>query len=195
MKLRFLANLLIVFSLLLTTVASAAAQDDYTPPSDQPGPAVDKLYFRAFDVDRAPLELEAGSMDMYYFNLKIDAARQLRDNQKVRLIEAPALTLSLILNPAPAPEGQLNPFSILKVRQAVQHLIDRQYIAREIYQGQASPMYTPNSPTDYDYLTVFDIIQKANLNYDPEFARAEIKAAMEEAGAEQIGRASCRERV
>ena len=94
------------------------------------------------------------------------------------MIEAPALTLSLILNPAPAPEGQLNPFSILKVRQAVQHLIDRQYIAREIYQGQASPMYTPNSPTDYDYLTVFDIIQKANLNYDPEFARAEIKDVM-----------------
>jgi hypothetical protein len=63
-------NLLIIFSLLLSLTGVAAAQDDYQPPTDQPGPAVEKLFFKAFNVDRAPLDLQAGEMDMYYFNLR-----------------------------------------------------------------------------------------------------------------------------
>ena len=181
--LRSIIRCCLILSLLLPTAHVALAQDDYTPPTDQPGPAVDKLYFKAFDVDRAPIELEAGEMDLYYYNLKIAAARKLQNSDGVNLYEAPSNTLSLLLNPAPAPEGQLNPFSLPKVRQAMQRLIDREFVAREIYQGQASPMYTVNSATDFDYLTVFDIIQELDLRYDPEFARQEIADAMAEAGA------------
>ena len=47
-------------------------------------------------------------------------------------------------------------------------------------------MYTQNSPTDFDSLTVFDTIQQADLRYDPDFAKSEIKAAMTEAGAKQV---------
>ncbi|MFZ4657589.1 MAG: ABC transporter substrate-binding protein, partial [Caldilineaceae bacterium] len=183
---RFILHLVLLCALFLNGSALTLAQDDYTPPTDQPGPAVDTLYFKAFNVDRAPLDLEAGEMDMYYYNLKIAAARKLRDNKEIQLFEAPANTLSLILNPAPAPEGQLNPFAIPEVRRAMQRLVDREFVAREIYQGQARPMYTVNSPTDFDYLTVFDIIQEQDLRFDPEFARDEIATAMEEAGAELV---------
>ena len=31
----------------------------YEPPHDRPGPAVDRILFRSFHVDRAPLELDA----------------------------------------------------------------------------------------------------------------------------------------
>ena len=165
---------------------SFTALAQYTPPHEKPGPAVERLYFKAFNVDRAPLDLEAGEMDLYYFNLKIAAARELRDTEGIQLYEAPASTISLILNPAPAPEGRLNPFSINEVRQAMQRLIDRKFVTREIYQGQATPMYTNVASTDFDYLTVFDVIQQADLNYDPEYARQQIAAAMTEAGAELL---------
>jgi peptide/nickel transport system substrate-binding protein len=181
---RIVLYLAILFSLVLHTVGVALAQtDSYTPPTDQPGPAVETLFFRAFNVDRAPLDLAAGEMDLYYYNLKIAAARELRAEQNIKLYEAPSNTLSLILNPAPAPAGQLNPFSILEVRQAMQRLLDRAYIAREIYQGQGLPMYTPNSPSDFDALTVFDVVQAADLRYDPELAKTQISAAMTAAGA------------
>lgn len=183
---RRIIHVIFIVSLLLPWTSTILAQDDYTPPTDQPGPAVETLYFKSFNVDRAPLDLAAGEMDLYYYNLKIAAARELRDNDTVNLYEAPANTLSLILNPAPAPEGQLNPFSIPEVRRAMQRLVDREFVAREIYQGQAAPMYTVNSPTDFDYLTVFDIVQEGDLRHDPEFAREEIAAAMEEAGAELV---------
>ena len=48
------------------------------PPHSKPGPAVDTLYFRAFDVDRAPRDMEAGHMDLYMYNLKTAAAQALR---------------------------------------------------------------------------------------------------------------------
>ncbi|MDQ3248448.1 MAG: hypothetical protein M3Q45_04485, partial [Chloroflexota bacterium] len=72
-------NLLIILSFLLGTLGSAAAQTPYEAPTDEPGPAVDKLFFKAFNVDRAPLDLAAGEMDFYYYSLKIAAGRELRD--------------------------------------------------------------------------------------------------------------------
>lgn len=177
-------SLLISVAVLIGLSSSVLAQ--YTPPHDEPGPAVDRLYFKAFNVDRAPLDLEAGQMDLYYFNLKIAAARSLRDKEGIQLYEAPASTISLILNPAPAPEGKLNPFALQTVRQAMQRLIDREFVAREIYQGQASPMYTNVASTDFDYLTIFDVIQQADLRYDPEYARQQISDAMRGAGAELV---------
>ena len=173
-------------SLAIMIGLSASVLAQYTPPHDEPGPAVERLYFKAFNVDRAPLDLQAGEMDLYYFNLKIAAARELRDKEGIQLYEAPASTISLILNPAPAPEGRLNPFSIKEVRQAMQRLIDREFVTREIYQGQATPMYTNVASTDFDYLTVFDVIQQAGLDYDPEYARQLIADAMTEAGAELV---------
>ncbi len=185
--------------LLLALTGTAWAQEDagaheaapprphpvYEPPHDRPGPAVDTLIFRAFDVDRAPLDLLAGDMDLYYYNLKITAARELQD-ENVRLLESPATTISLILNPAPAPEGQLNPLSLPAVRKALQFLVDREFVAREIYQGQAVPMLTNVSPTDYDYLTIFRQVNELGIAYDPEYARGEIATAMQDAGAELV---------
>ena len=80
---------LLTVCLLLWAVPSLAANSgqaagdddpvdqDYAAPHDLTGPAVETLRFRAFDVDRAPLDLQAGEMDLYYYNLKISAAREL----------------------------------------------------------------------------------------------------------------------
>ena len=153
------------------------------PPAQEPGPVVDTVYFKAFDVDRAPLDLRQGNMDLYLFGLKIQAATELRGTPGVRIYEAPATNLSVILNPAPAPDGELNPFSIKKVRQAVQRLVNREFVVGDVYRGMALPMITHLSPGDFDQLTVYDQVRESDIRYDPEFARALIKEAMEEAGA------------
>ncbi len=155
-------------------------------PAQAPGPAVERIFFKAFDVDRAPLHLQQDEMDLYLFGLKTAAATELRDSPGITIYEAPATTLSIILNPAPAPEGQLNPFSIRDVRWAVQFLVNREFAAGTIYRGMARPMVTHVSPTDFDQLTVFDLVREANIKYDPEFARGLIREAMEEAGAELV---------
>ncbi len=163
-----------------------AQSDGYEPPHDRPGPASDSIVFRAFHVDLAPQELGRDAMDMYVFNLKTEAAQALRDDEEIQLFEAPASMISLILNPAPAPEGQLNPFSIAEVRRAMQHLINRNFIAQEIYKGLARPMFTHVSPFDYDFTILAEMLAEADLGYDPERGRAAIATAMEGAGAEMV---------
>ena len=164
----------------------AQSPEDYDAPHNRPGPAVDTIHFRSFNVDLAPQELQRDEMDMYIFNLKTDAAQALRGDDSIELYEAPASTISLILNPAPAPEGQLNPFSLPEVRRAVQHLVNRQFITQEIYKGLARPMYTHVNPFDFDYTVVAEMLARQDLSYDPERARAAISDAMTAAGASMV---------
>jgi peptide/nickel transport system substrate-binding protein len=168
---------------------SLLAQDEataYEPPHDRPGPAAERLLYNSFFVDRAPLDIEADNMDLYLFGLKTEAAEELRGTEGVELIDAPATTVSLILNPAPAPEGELNPFSIPEVRQAMQYLVNRDSIAQDIYRGAARPMRTHVGPSDPDFLTIYDIDRGSGISYDPELARELIAEAMSAAGAELI---------
>lgn len=173
--------------LLMGLLLLAVAQGSYKPPHQKPGPAADKLIFRAFNADRAPLDLKAGQMDLYLFGLKTAAAQELRGAPNLKLYQAPATSLSLILNPAPAPAGQLNPFSIKEVRQAMQYLVNREFIARDIYRGNAFPMITQVSPRDFDFLAIYDLDRGSGIRYDPERARNQIAEAMKKAGAELSG--------
>lgn len=166
---------------LLIFFGPALFSDD--PPHRKPGGAVDRLMFRAFDVDRAPRDLEAGNMDLYMFSLKTAAAERLRGDDRFRLIEAPASTVSLLLNPAPAPGGEFNPFSIPEIRRAVQYLVDREFISRDIYRGMAVPMISHVSPQEFDYLTVYDIEKESGIGYDPDYGRQLIDEEMKKAGA------------
>jgi peptide/nickel transport system substrate-binding protein len=167
--------------------AGALAQDEPPePPHDKPGPAAERLLYNSFFVDRAPLDMEAGNMDLYLFGLKTKAAQAMRTTDGIELIDAPATLISLILNPAPAREGELNPFSILEIRQAMQYLVDREHIAQDIYLGAGQPMITHVGPNDPDFLTVYDIDRGSGIVYDPERARDDIAAAMLDAGAELV---------
>ena len=71
----------------------------------------------------------------------------------------------------------------------MQYLVDRDFIANDIYQGRALPMLTNVSPLDYDQLTIFPVVSAANIRYDAELAKQQIDAAMEAAGA-TLGRQS-----
>ena len=164
-----------------SAVGAARAQDAAVLPI---GPAAERMTFSSFNVDQAPLNIQNNDMDLYLFGLKTAAAKELESGAAgIRLIEAPATTLSLILNPAPAREGELNPFSIKEVRQAMQYLVDRAFIANDIYQGRAVPMLSHVSPLDYDQLTVFEALRATDIRFDAEFARQTIGTALETAGA------------
>ena len=180
-----LALLVIVLLLGLELAPGVLAQssDEYQPPHDRPGPASERIQFQSFHVDLAGQSLQNGDMDFYLFSLKTEAARQLQDSTDITMYQAPATSISLILNPAPAIEGELNPFSIREVRQALQYAVDRRFIAEEIYKGLAEPMLAHVGPFDYDYLTVYDELKGQDITYDPEFAGDLVEQAMTAAGA------------
>ncbi|MCS6787779.1 MAG: ABC transporter substrate-binding protein, partial [Aigarchaeota archaeon] len=134
--------------------------------------------------DIAELEIRAGNIDLFFYNLKTEAARALRARGDIRLVEVPSSMVSIVLNPAPAPPGELNPFSIREVRYAMQFVVDRETIASRFYGGMAVPMYSHVSPVDLDHLTVEDAVARRGIRYDPEYARQVVGEAMRRAGAE-----------
>ncbi len=170
-------------------VASAQSSEPSAGPAGaaRPGPASDHLTFQSVFVDTAPLEIQAGNIDLYLYGLRTEAAQQLQGDPSVRTFQAPATALSLVLNPAPAPEGRLNPFAIPEVRSAMEYLVDRDFITQDIYRGLAQPMITHVAPSELDFQTVYDIDRGSGIRYDPDYAHEQIATAMTAAGAELVG--------
>ena len=161
----------------LVLAPGARAED---PP---PGPAAEILRWSAHDLDRAPLDLQAGEIDLFLNAIQADAMQTLASDPGVDLILAPAQQLAILLNPAPAPEGKLNPFSITEVRQAVQSLVDRDLVAQEFLRGYGLPSISHLRAGSPDILTAYDLIRGSGIAFDPEDARARIAQAMTAAGA------------
>ncbi len=176
---------IIAISLLtiIPTLASSS-HNEYISPHANPGPATDTINFSAYAVEIAPKEIEAGALDLYIFSLKTPAAEKLRGKDGIDVHQAPASTVSIVLNPAPAPEGNLNPLSIIEVRQAIQYIVNRPFVSQEIYKGFAIPMLTHVSPADFDLLTVYEGLKTSNIYYDPDLAKSIVNKAMTDAGAE-----------
>ena len=175
--------LVLIMGLEIGPGVLAQSSDDFTPPHSQRGPASERIHFQSFHVDLASQSLSKGDMDFYLFSLKTEAARQLKNVDSVTIYEAPATSISLVLNPAPAPNGEINPFSIKEVRQALQYAIDRRFISNEIYKGLAKSMVAHVGPFDYDYLTVYSKLKTLDIRYDPEFAKELVQKAMVNSGA------------
>ncbi len=178
----------LALGLIIVLLSSVLVQPvlGYEPPHTSSGPAVDKVYFKAFHQDIAAASLERGDMDLYIYGLKTLMAEQLAGAPGVKIFEAPATSFSLVLNPAPAQEGKLNPFSIKELRFALNYIINRDFIAQEIYKGLAKSMLAHVSPFDYDYRIVHPLVREFEISYQPELARQIVSDEMTQAGAQLI---------
>lgn len=172
------------------------------PPQPQPTPSevvkargalVDEVVVREERSQAAGIaRLEAGEFDLY--------AAGISDPELVRKIqESPELESEisfgsyneLTFNPVgptfPA-TGKLNPFSSSKIREAMNWLIDREYIVQEIYGGTAVPRYLPITSAFPDYARLAHIARRLELKYahNPEKAKEVISEEMRKLGAELI---------
>ncbi|MCS7134130.1 MAG: ABC transporter substrate-binding protein [Candidatus Caldarchaeum sp.] len=92
----------------------------------------------------------------------------------------------MVLNPAPAPAGELNPLTSQRIRFALNYVFNREFLVRDVFGGLALPMVTFLSSVDPDYTTIFDIIAKYDFKYDPALAASIIDEEMKKLGAEKV---------
>lgn len=166
------------------------------PPTATPAPLkgawVDEVvFFEEPDSAKAVSMIEAGDMHIYGFGIsdpKIYA--KLKDSKNAAFAPSYGSTSELTFNPSGPTfkDGRLNPFSVAAIREAMNWLVDRDYIAKEIYGGLALPMYTVLNPVFPDYARVADVARALEIKYayNKDKAKAQIEAEMKKLGAELV---------
>lgn len=174
--------------------AESAPAETTAPATSGPAPTglVDEIVVvEEPSQDAAVTRLSVGEVDVF--------ANSVSDPEVFQSIQAAGLNYAqafgnyseLTFNPAgPVFEGsgKLNPFAVPAVREAMNWLIDRNYIVEELYGGLAVPRYLAITRAFPDYARLVDVARQLELKYayNPDKAREVITAEMEKLGAEQV---------
>jgi peptide/nickel transport system substrate-binding protein len=169
------------------------AEEPAAPTTDRRGAWVDEVIVVEEPSDAAAVtRLNVGEIDIY--------AKTVTDAELFQTVQnSPDLAYAqsfgsygeLTFNPAgPVFEGtgNLNPFAVPRAREAMNYLIDRTYIAQEIFGGLAVPKFFPITAAFPDYANLIDVARALELQYahNPERAAEMIAEEMEALGAEQV---------
>lgn len=176
-----------VIALLLAS-ASLASSASTVRAQGRPGAFVDGItWVEEPSQDRALQLLDVGNLDLYTLPLRsatdIAAAEA---NPNLWTIEADSTHFDLLLNPVPVNEslapGKFNPFALADVREAMNYLIDRAYIASVLAGGSVIPhaaIWDARSP-EYARDALFFARLEGRYAYDPAFGRAIVFHALGE---------------
>ncbi len=84
---------------------------------------------------------------------------------------------------------RLNPFASPKIREAMNWLIDRRFIAEEIMRGIGKPRYLPIDTSFPDFARLADVARRLEIRYapNPDRARSVISEEMGRLGASLVG--------
>jgi peptide/nickel transport system substrate-binding protein len=161
-----------------------------TAKSARVGAWVDEVVFRE-EADRAKVinMMEAGEIHVYGLGLTdAELYRRIQASHFIRYEISYGSSAELTFNPVGPTfpkTGDLNPFHIPAIREAMNWLIDRDYIAEEIYGGLAVPRFLPLTTAFPDYARLADVARRLELYYayNQEKAKAVIAKEMAKLGA------------
>ncbi len=177
-------------------------------PPPHTGAWVDEVTFIAeTDSQAAVRRLQEGLIDVYAFTIgDAELYKAAKEDPNVNVVEFFGVYNELTLNPygvedengtvterdgtTVKPEfdnGAMNPFANPKIREAMNWLVDRDYIAQEIMGGLASPKFLPITSAFPDYARYVDTVREIEAQYAYSFEKADevISAEMEAMGAEK----------
>ena len=174
--------------------ASETPSETQTDPAStsSSGQLVDQVtIIEESDVARAVDRLEADEVQVYAAGTSEPAIRdEVQASEDLASYTSYGSYSELTFNPVgPTFEnGGFNPFSNTEIREAMNWLIDREYIASELYGGLAEPRYTALTTAFPDYARLVDVARQLEIeySYDMEHAREVITSEMQSMGAQLV---------
>lgn len=173
---------------VVTTEVAATAAPTEAPtkePTTRHGGWFDDITFTVVSTDSVITQLQAGAIDIYADALSSADLPAIKE-AGLDYATANGLYYDLMFNPAVFTDTTvLNPFSDRKIREAVNWLLDRDYINQEIFAGGALPKFFAITTQFPDYADLADVARKLEsaYAYNPEKAKEVITAQMETMGA------------
>jgi peptide/nickel transport system substrate-binding protein len=174
--------------------APAPTEEPTAEPTEPPftttrkGAWVDEVSMSVVTSGSAVTQISAGAIDIYGGNLATPQDLQAIRDAGLSNSEQFGLYYELTLNPSgPIFEGtgKLNPFAVQNMREALQWLVDRDYINQEVYGGVALPKFLPINAGFPDYARYVDLARAVEAKYAYNFDKASaiITTEMEALGA------------
>ena len=151
------------------------------PRTTRHGGWFDEVVISVVDAAAAVTQIQAGAIDIYAAGVSSATLPEI-EAANLPYTSANGLYYELTFNPVGPvftdSTGKVNPFHFAKAREAMNWLIDRDYINREVYNGGALLKFFPLVTNMPDYTSIAPTIRRleAEYAYNPERA----KAAMDE---------------
>ncbi len=189
---RSIIIVLISAALIISAVPAARAQEEVPY-----GGWLDSILATEIeDPAEAITRLRDGEIDVFAQSLtRADLKERVQEAEELDYLENYGSSEELTLNPAGTPEepyfeatGELNPFARPRFREALNWLVDREYIVDEIYGGLAESKYTMLGTAFMDYSRHISTQREIEVEYshDPEKASERIEEEMLAMGAEKV---------
>jgi peptide/nickel transport system substrate-binding protein len=166
-------------SLLLAAMFLTALLAPLLNAQPQPlqGPWVDEIAF-AKEADPAKVMdmIAKGDAHVFFTDVRIDPAiaQRLKTDPNIKYKYSFGLYFELTFNPV-GPEfpktGKLNPFSDPKIREAMNYIVDRNYIVNEIMLGFAVPKWLPLISQFPEYARLADTLKLLEAQYSYNFEK------------------------
>jgi len=168
-----------------TTIVEVTAVPE---PVTRTGAWVDQLVFtEQNDAQAAVKQLQANDADIYAYTVADPAIFEtIKSDPNLAYTTALGSYNEISANPvATFTDGRINPFGVAKFREALNMLIDRNYISQEIFGGLAVPKFTCLNSSFPDYAKYVDTSRaiEAQYAYNPDKAKMVIGEVMTEMGA------------
>lgn len=157
-------------------------------PTTRTGPWLDEVVFSE-QADNAICiaQLQAGDIDSCADgNSNPDDFQTVQSDPNLEYATSFGLNFELLLNPVPTfSDGRVNPFGNAKIREAMNMLIDREFIVQEIFGGLGIPKYSTLVGAFPDYSRYIEAARalEAKYAYDIDKAGETITTEMEGLGA------------
>ena len=167
--------------------AAVPTEEPPMPTTNRKGAWVDEVIFTSIDeASNAVAQLQAGQLDLYaYQSSDADTFAIVKADPNLVYSSSYGYWDSILFNEAVFNNGKLNPFSNPKVREALNWLMDRNYLAQEAMGGLGTPRIVPILSTFPDYPRYADLVRPIENKYAYNFDKAEeiISAEVESMGA------------
>jgi len=181
--------------ILLTIFLVAAAMPYIAFAQEAPyGSWVDEIRFESgFEEAVIFDKMKKGEMHLYIKDwTDVDLLEQIKVTPELQYDTSFGLFYELTFNPVGPTfpkTGKFNPFSNQKIREAMNMLVDRNYIVDELMKGLAKPKLLPivSAFPDYGRLAETAVLLESKYKHDPDKAKEIIFNELEEMGAEQVG--------
>ncbi len=163
-RLMLVVGVLIALSMVLSACGPTTTATPVPPPAQQAtqppqptavpptptqapilGGQLDSVVFTAIaDAPSAVAQLQAGAVDVYPVTVSdANVFKTVQGDKNLSYANVYGSNDQMLLNPVDyTAKGILNPFSDMKIREAMNWMIDRNYISQEIAGGLAVPKYT-----------------------------------------------------